>query len=467
MAIDAVADPAVISLQQLKKRQSARIAESLASEEAAGRLLALRGRTVAIVVIAFLLLFLVPFPDVLFYEFLLALFIIAGYGRYAVERLGLFRWWQPYAQIALDSALLAFTLTVPNPLAEVTLPPQMALRFDNFVYFYVLLVVLVFGYQPKLVIWGGITGAAAWGAAVTWIVLLPDTILKLPASETADAIMSRLTLPTFVDLNRPIQDIVVFLIVSALLALVVARSRDLVLRQASLERERGNLARYFPPATVDRLARQDQALAQVREQDAAVLFADLVGFTAWAERHTPQEAIGLLREVHARLEDEVFRCDGTLDKFIGDGLMATFGTPDPGPRDVVNGVKCLRLMADDFAAWNERRRTRGKAPIEIAIGLHYGPVVVGNIGTDRRLEFAVLGDTVNVASRLEAMTRELNCAALISRSAVDAVREAAPADEAETLLAGFVERGEVAIRGRAQPVAVLAYGSGPAHSLKP
>ncbi len=206
------------------------------------------------------------------------------------------------------------------------------------------------------------------------------------------------------------------------MALVVARSRGLVVRQAALERERGNLARYFPPATVDRLARQDQALAQVREQDAAVLFADLVGFTTWAERHAPNEAIGLLREVHARLEDEVFRCDGTLDKFIGDGLMATFGTPEPGPRDAINARRCLRAIADDFAAWNERRRGRGKAPIEIAIGLHYGPVVVGNIGTDRRLEFAVLGDTVNVASRLEAMTRELNCVALISTSVAEAVR---------------------------------------------
>ncbi len=336
----------------------------------------------------------------------------------------------------------------------------MTLRFGNFIYFYVLLVGLAFGYQPKLVIWGGITGAVSWAIAVAWIALLPNTILTLPESETADAIMSRLTLPNFVDLNRPIQDIVVFLIVASLLALVVQRSRSLVDRQAALERERGNLARYFPPATVDRLARQDQALAQVREQDAAVLFADLVGFTAWAERHTPNEAIGFLREVHARLEDEVFRCDGTIDKFIGDGLMATFGTPDPGPRDVVNAVKCLRSMADDFAAWNVERAERGKRPIRIAVGLHYGPVVVGNIGTDRRLEFAVLGDTVNVASRLEAMTRELNCAALISTGVAEAVRKTAPPEEAEALLSGFAERGEVALKGRAQPVAVLAYGRG-------
>ena len=163
MAVDAVGDAADFSQAGLKSRQEARIAESLAAEEAAGRLLALRGRTVALIVIGVFLLLLAPFPEVLFYELMLALFIVAGYGRHAVESLGLFRWWQPYAQIALDFVLLAITLTVPNPLAAVQLPVQMSLRFGNFVYFYVLLVGLAFGYKPKLVIWGGVTGAARVG----------------------------------------------------------------------------------------------------------------------------------------------------------------------------------------------------------------------------------------------------------------------------------------------------------------
>ncbi len=457
MAADAVADVADDPPRSLKARREARVTESLAAEEAAGRLLALRGRTVALAVIAVFLLLLVPLPEVLFYELWLALFIVAGYVRHMVERVGLFRWWQPYAQIALDSAFLAIMLTVPNPLASVHPPIQMGLRFGSFVYFYVLLVSLAFGYRPKLVIWGGVTGALAWGAAVTWIVLLPSTIVKLPGSEGDQAIMSQLALPNFVDLNRPVQDVVVYLIVAALLALVVQRSRQLVLRQAALERERGNLARYFPPATVDRLASQDAAFGPEREQDAAVLFADLVGFTHWAERHAPHEVITALREVHARLEDTVFRHQGTLDKFIGDGLMATFGTPDPSDRDATNALTCAKAIADDFGAWNERRHARGRAPVHIAVGLHYGPVVVGSIGTERRLEFAVLGDTVNVASRLEAATRDLRTTALVSSAVVEAVRREAPR-EVEHLLAGFVDRGAVALRGRDQEVAVFAYG---------
>ena len=359
-------------------------------------MLALKGRTVALIAVCVLLLIVVPFPSVLFYEAFLLLFIAAGFARHAVEHFGLFRWWQPYVQIAGDAALLAFVLVIPNPLEEFPLPPQMHLRFGNFVYFYILLVALVFGYKPLHVIWGGIAGALSWAVAVAWIVSLPDTIIHPPMPiRNAEGLAAVFAVPTYVDIDSFFRDIMVFLIIAALLAGVVARSRQLVERQASLERERGNLARYFPPATVDRLARQDLALAQVREHDISVLFADLVGFTHWAERHAPHEVIGMLREVHARLEEEVFHHHGTLDKFIGDGLMATFGTPDPSPRDTVNAVNCVKAIVTDFKAWNVRRETRGKAPIQIAVGLHYGPVVVGNIGTDRRLEFAVLGDTVN------------------------------------------------------------------------
>jgi adenylate cyclase len=456
MAVDAFAEPTAFSAPSFRSRQDARIAESLAAEEAASRLLALKGRTVALGVIGVLLLLLAPLPEALFYEALLGAFMLIGFARHALERSGLYRWWHGYAQIAGDSVLLAFTLVVPNPIAAVQLPVQMELRFGNFVYFYVLLAGLAFTYQPRLLLWGGITGALSWAGVVAWIATRPNSVLTLPQGETADAVMSRLALPNFVDLDQPFRDIVVYLIVASLLAIVVSRSRRLVERQVSLERERGNLARYFPPATVDRLARQDVALAQVREQNAAVLFADLVGFTHWSERHAPHEVIGLLREVHGRLEDEVFRNHGTLDKFIGDGLMATFGTPDPGRRDAINALTCLKAIADDFAAWNERRATRGKAPIQISVGLHYGPVVVGNIGTDRRLEFAVVGDTVNVASRLEALTREIGSAAAISRAAAEAAREE-DAAEADQLLVDFAPRGEVTLRGRNEPVAILAY----------
>ena len=336
----------------------------------------------------------------------------------------------------------------------------MTLRFGNFVYFYVILAGLGLGYRPLHVLWGGIVGALALEHR--------RRLDRVAAGHGADAAAGNASLgdaawrrccrrPSSIS-TVPLQDVVVFLIVASLLALIVARSRALVWRQAALERERGNLARYFPPATVDRLARQDVALEQPREQDVAVLFADLVGFTHWSERHGPREVIALLRDVHARLEEAVFRHDGTLDKFIGDGMMATFGTPDPGAARRQQRARLPdrdpgRVRGLERAPRARRARSRSAS----RSGCTTGRSCVGNIGTDRRLEFAVLGDTVNVASRLEALTRELDCRAAISGALANAVMIEA-AGEGTHSLASFAERGPQALRGREEKVSVLTYG---------
>ena len=101
------------------------------------------------------------------------------------------------------------------------------------------------------------------------------------------------------------------------------------------------------------------------------------------------------------MEEAVFAHGGTLDKYLGDGLMATFGTPFASERDALNALDCARAMMDSVARWNETRAARGEPPIRASVGLHYGPAVLGDIGANR-LEFAVIGNTVNVASRIEA-----------------------------------------------------------------
>jgi adenylate cyclase len=452
MATDAAA-PA-FAATGLKERLRSRAGRSLAAQEEAGRLLALKGRTVALAAVTVLIALINPYPSLFYYEGLVALFVLLGFVGFWLRRAGLHRWWHDYVLIALDSCLLSFTIVYPNPLIPFEYPPQIGLRFGNFAYFYILLASLAIGFEPRRVLWGGLMGALAWAAGVAWIVSLPDTITSLP--DRGD-LVAEFAAPTFVDITPVVRDIGVFLIVVGLMALIVSRSRRLVEHQSLLERERSNLARYFPPATVDRLATQDQPLAQIREQDAAVLFFDLVGFTHWAERHSPAEVIRLLRNVHARVESAVFAHDGTLDKFIGDGAMATFGAVEPGPREATNALACAVAIAEEFSAWNaERIRTR-RAPVRISIGLHYGLVVVGDIGTDRRLEFAVLGDAVNVASRLEELTRQLDCTVVVSGAVASAAREET-GEEAAALLARFREAGSWGLRGREEAVAVLAYG---------
>jgi len=251
-----------------------------------------------------------------------------------------------------------------------------------------------------------------------------------------------------------VQEVVVILVVSGLLALAVRRSRSVAVRQANLASERSNLARYFPKKTAEMLAERSNPFSTPSEHKCAVLFADLVGFTTWSEKHNPGQTIELLRDVHGRLADVIFSHEGTLDKFMGDGLMATFGTPEPTPKDASNALAAMLDMANAFETWKSAPDNTLAKDLKLAIGVHYGPVVIGNIGSEQRLEFAVLGDTVNVASRLEAATREIGCRCLISRDLVEAAKGEVEAI-AEELVAELQPHAPVQLRGRAGKVEVL------------
>lgn len=434
-----------------------RLAAVFEAEELAGLRLATRGRVISLAVIAALLVVLAGWPEVLYYWALLVVFALTSVVDYALSRRGLAQPWARYVFVAVDFALLTVTVLAPNPLSEQLWPQQMAFRNGNIIYFFLLVAAVAFGYTPRLMLWAGLAAVASWTVGAFWLAALPGTVttMDLAPDASIETVMAVLLDPRYVNVNIWLQDVVLVLLVAGLLAFVVRRSRDLVVRQAGAARERANLARYFPPTMVDRLADLDDPFGTVRAQSVAVLFADIVGFTRLAERQTPDQVIALLREFHARMERAVFDHHGTLDKFLGDGLMATFGTPEAGPRDASNALRAARAMLAAVAEWNRARAEAGEAPIRLSIGLHYGEAVLGDVGSERRLEFAVLGDTVNVASRLEEQTRALDCAMIASDALVRAVRAEA-AGEADAQLADFTEQGSQPLRGRAESVALWA-----------
>jgi len=147
---------------------------------------------------------------------------------------------------------------------------------------------LTFVFRPWLVLWGGLAGAVAWGAGTALMLRDPGaSILSASPAASLEEVVAALADPHTIDLTVRVQEIGVFLIVAGVIAVAVWRSQRLVLRQATIERERANLARYFAPAMVDRLATSDTPLAESRETEIAVLFVDVVGFTRWTESHPP------------------------------------------------------------------------------------------------------------------------------------------------------------------------------------
>lgn len=221
------------------------------------------------------------------------------------------------------------------------------------------------------------------------------------------------------------------------------------------ERARAHLARYVTAAVADTLASTNEPFGPPREQDIAVLFADIVNSSRLFVEWPPQKVFALLRDIHAVMARTVFENNGTLDKFIGDGVMATFGTPFSGPSDATNALACARMLQASISAWNRDRVAAGGHPVRIALGLHYGSVLMGNIGDEKRMEFAVIGDTVNVASRLERLARSLDASIVLSDSLVAAVAREVEADGVQSdMFTGMVKCEPQAVAGRDDPVGV-------------
>ena len=433
----------------------ARLEAAFAREERRGLMLAAATRSAAVVVILVWLALSNPERGLAFAWVLgtAAIFLVTGvaqlwfYSRPVIPPLA------PYVFVLLDALALAAVLLLPNPFDTMRLPWALPLRYAGFMYFFLLLMQAAFSFRPRLLLWTGLCSVGAWTLAFLWIVTRPETVVDPPSTAGRGAMLATYFDPNYVSLLKYQNEMIAFLLVTAGLALLVRRSRALVSERAEAERARGNLARYFSPKVVEVLAERDQPLGRVRRQAVGVLFADLVGFTTLAESMTPEQVMGMLRGFHGRMEDEVFRHGGCLEKFIGDALLATFGVPDPGARDATDTLACARGMIAALEAWNVERAAAGQPALRMGLGLHYGQAVLGDIGSERSMAFATVGDTINVASRLQSLTRDLDVTLVVSGEFVAAL-EREGADPA--LASGLAPRGARALRGRDHAMEVWA-----------
>ncbi len=208
-----------------------------------------------------------------------------------------------------------------------------------------------------------------------------------------------------------------------------------------LEKSKENYRRYFSPEIGDEIESGDLTIGQdgSRVTDVAVLFTDIVGFTKLSEKMDPQDVLDLLSEYQTLMVDAIFQHKGTVDKFIGDAVMANFGTPRSHGNDAQNAFDCGVLMNHKLAEWNKTRVEQGLSEIQHRIGIHYGKCVVGNMGSEQRLEFAVIGDAVNVASRICDACKNFDTNFLISADVASRITHDVASEDAPN----------VGIRGRA------------------
>ncbi len=211
------------------------------------------------------------------------------------------------------------------------------------------------------------------------------------------------------------------------------------------KRVRSTMARYMTKEVMDKLLESGDAVLGGTAQEVSILFSDIRGFTPLSERLGARETVSLLNEYFAAMGDVILDHGGMLDKYIGDAIMAVFGVPFTGEHDADNAVTVAGEMMQILGRLNNRRRLENAATINIGIGISYGEVIAGNIGSPRRMDYTVIGDSVNLASRLEGANKLYGTNVLMAEQVVRRLRNPPRMREIDL----------VVVRGKSEPVRIF------------
>jgi adenylate cyclase len=327
-----------------------------------------------------------PLGLVLFGELALLRLYFAATGQLTRSFLGF--------TVVAEMAVLLFVLWAYHLQYEQA--PQFSLKSTQFVYVFVLIGLRALRFEPLWVVLSGLT------AALGWAVMLAYAVLAAPANPvTWDYVTSLRS--TQIHFGGEFDKLMAILVVTAVLALALTRARRLLGQAVSGQQAAADLSLFFDDSVARRITQSEAEVmaGQGELREAAIVFFDMRGFTKAAATLTPTALIALLGEYQGLVVPIVKAHGGSIDKFMGDGILASFGAVAPDPRYAANALEAVDAVMAAADGWRKRRSSLGLAAPDVGAGLATGEVVFGIIGVGKRLEYTVIGDAVNLAAKLE------------------------------------------------------------------
>ena len=357
-------------------------------------------------------------PDVPFEPVPVALLV---YGIFALWRLYLAVTERLTRQILAVSVVIDITvlmLTIWSFHLQYGAPPAIYLKAPTLMYVFILIALRTLRFEPGFVILAGVTAALGWLALVAYAIAAQEGMMI--TRNFAEYMMSFSIL-----IGAEVDKVVSILTVTGILALTLHRARKLLVRAAVEGQAAADLKRFFAPEIAGRITETDGELVPGRAEmrDAAIMFIDLRGFTPLSEQLPPAEVMQFLGEYQALMAQAVRASGGSIDKFMGDGILASFGAVRPAERHAAEGLAALEAVLDAGAAWCRDREARRLPAPAVAAAVTTGPVMFGTVGDAERLEYTVLGDPVNLAAKLEKHTKEERKAGLVTADTYALARE--------------------------------------------
>jgi adenylate cyclase len=336
-----------------------------------------------------------------------------------------FKPWQLYAFAALDHAIIGWALATPLSVGDQILPLAINGRHAWVAAFMLFIAASCLALRPWLVLWNGVCASTAWCMALARM-LAEEGSFTRPIDWTWQAMPIETWLsvsldPRYVDLNAAGTQIVLLFLSSVLLALAVRRARLIALRQAENEYQHAHLARRFAPDLADSLAGASIALPQPAFCAAAVLAVQIIDFARLCHDWPPKESLNALKVFRVLMEKSAFRHGGTIDSHYGASLVVAFDLLQPTGRGPAAALDCAFAMQEAMAEWNNERALHNQPFVRAAVGLHYGPAVVGDLGLSMRSDLVIMGETAETAQGLARLAGALAACVLISDEAAGAI----------------------------------------------
>ena len=294
-------------------------------------------------------------------------------------------------------------------------PPAFYLKAPTLLYVFIFIALRSLRFEARYVLLAGAAGAAGWLCLVAWAAT--HDMGNMPVTRDYVRYM---TSPSIL-WGAEIDKVMSIVIVTLILALAQTRARAMLERAAAQGSAILELSRFFAPEIAKRIAGAEQALVpgEGEMRAAAALFVDLRGFSDLSRELLPKDVVALLSDYQARLVPVIRAHGGSVDKFIGDGIFASFGAALPSNRYAADALACVDALLFEAQSWRADRLARKLAAPHVGFGVAAGTVLFACVGDADRLEYTIIGDSVNLAARLEKQTKRQSCNALTTRAAFE------------------------------------------------
>ncbi|TFW32938.1 adenylate/guanylate cyclase domain-containing protein [Massilia horti] len=342
----------------------------------------------------------------------LTLFAVLALLRLYFALTGQLTRWLLACTVVGEMAVLLFTIWACH--LQYEQPPQFSLKSTEFTFVFILIALRALRFEPAWVILSGLT---AFGG---WLAILRYAITHAPANPvTHDYVTSLRSIQIYY--GGEFEKLLAVLMVTAVLALALYRARELLAKAVSGEQAVADLSLFFDDSVARRITQSEGEImaGQGELREAAILFLDMRGFTEAAAALSPDEVIGLLGEYQGLLVPIIKAHGGSIDKFLGDGILTSFGAVARRPDYAAAALRCVDAIMDAVDGWREQRRRAGKCAPDVGAALACGEVVFGIIGERSRLEYTVIGDAVNLAAKLEKHNKVERTRALTTLAAYE------------------------------------------------